>query len=76
MSDFSIPSEDCFLTVDKNGTVLKVGDTLVECSIPLRGLEPEKRCLKPIEDYQGNLVIPHYGSFLVSRYVEIHCEVI
>lgn len=74
--DFSIPSEDCFLTKDKNGTILKVGDVLTSNSIPLRGNKPEKKYLKPIEEYQGNLVIPHYGSFLVKHYVECYCEVV
>ena len=73
--DFSKPSKDCFLTVDKNGKKLKVGEILFSNSIPLRGSEPQKEQLKPVENYEGNLVIPHYGSFLVKHYVECYCEV-
>lgn len=73
--DFSKPSKDCFLTVDKNGNKLKIGDVLFSNSIPLRGNEPEKKLLKPVENYEGNLVIPHHGSFLVKHYVECYCEI-
>jgi len=73
--DFSIPSKDAYLTVDRNGTKLKVGDVLVSISIPLRGNKPERKYLKPVEEYKGNLTIPHYGSFLVKHYVECYCEI-
>lgn len=73
--DFSKPSKDCFLTNDKNGTTLKVGDILFSNSIPLRGFEPKKEYLKPVENYDGNLVIPHFGSFLLKYYVECYCEI-
>lgn len=75
-TDFSKPSKDCFLTIDKNGNKLKVGDILFSNSIPLRGNEPQKEQLKPIENYEVNLVIPHFGSFLVKHYVECYCEVL
>ena len=68
ISYFSKPSKDCFLTIDKNGKKLKVGDILFSNSIPLKGNKPQKEELKPIENYKGNLVIPHFGSFLVKNY--------
>lgn len=74
--DFSKPSNDAFLTVDKNGTKLKVGDVLYSNSIPLRGSKPVKEQLAPVEEYEGNLITPHYGSFLVRHYVECYCEVV
>lgn len=75
MIDFSIPSKDCFLTKDKNETELKVGDVLFSESIPFRGNSPVKEFLKPVEERGGNLVIPHFGSFLLTFYVEKYCEI-
>jgi hypothetical protein len=70
----NIPKE-CFLTKDKNGIKLKVGDILISNSIPLWGVKPKKKYLKPIEDYQGQLIIPYYGNFLLKYYVETYCEI-
>ena len=62
--DFSKPSNDTFLTVDKNGTKLKAGDVLYSNSMPLRGTEPVKEQLAPVEKYEGNLIslLPLYSS--------------
>ena len=75
--DFSKPSEDCFLTIDKNGKQLKIGDILSSTLIPFSGSsEPQKELYAKIEEYDGNLIIPHYGSFLLRYFVESHCEII
>lgn len=68
-------SEDCFLTVDKNWNTLKIGDILFSNSILLRGNEEKMEQLKPVENYNGNLVIPHYGSFLLKYFVERYCSI-
>lgn len=74
--DFSKPSEDCFLTTDKNGKPLKVGDILSSNLIPFRGSSEARYDYAKVEEYNGKLIIPHYGSFLLRFFVEAHCEII
>jgi len=73
--DFSKPSKDCFLSVDKNGTEIKTGDVLESEAFPLHGTEKVKRRLAPVENWDGNLVIPHFGSFLLDYFVQGYCEI-
>ena len=74
--DFSIPSSDCFLTVDKNGNQLKVGDIVSSNLNSLRGSGKSVEKYNPVENRNGKLIIPHYGSYLVSWFVECHCEIV
>lgn len=70
--DFLKPSKDCFLTVDKKGNRIKIGDVLSSNSLRDNN---EKEYFNAVENYEGNLVIPHHGSFLVKHYVECYCEI-
>jgi len=74
--DFSRPSKDCFLTTDKKGTRLKAGDRITSNSIPLRGSKEERDDdYQPVEEWEGHLVIPHYGSFLLDEFVSGQCTI-
>lgn len=73
--DFSIPSENCFLDVDKHGTKIKEGDTLESCHYALRGSEKVKKQYK-VTKYEDKLVAIVKPSHLVRFYVETHCEII
>ncbi len=73
--DFSVPTEDCFLSVDKNGDKLEVGDLLTSNLYPLRGHEKEIKFYNPVEEREGKLIIPHYGSYLLNYFVKAYCEI-
>ena len=73
--DFSIPSKDCFLTVDKNGKEIKEGDVLESSHYSLFGNEIIKRRYT-VTKYQDQLVAVVKPSHLVTFYVETHCEVV
>lgn len=72
--DFSVPSEECFLTVDKNGTQIREGDTLTSHLIAVHGTNPTKREYKVIK-WEDKLVAPVKPSHLLSFFVQAHCEV-
>jgi hypothetical protein len=74
--DFSKPRENCYLTTDKNNSKLKVGDVVTSTNYSVHGGGAITTIYKPIEEYNGELVIPHCGSFLVSYYVREHCELV
>lgn len=74
--DFSKPSPNCFLTVDSNGTPLKVGDVIYSEMYPLRGgFEPVKEYYNKVEEYEGHLIIRHSISFLLEYFVRGHCTI-
>lgn len=72
--DFSKPIPSCFLEKDKNGIQLKAGDILESNVYQLKGTERKKEQYAPVEEYKGNLIIPHGGSHLVRSFVEAHCS--
>ena len=75
--DFSKPSDDCFLTVDKNGKKIKKGDTLVSYNYPLSGgFKKQKRVYSKVEKYENKLVVRIKPSFMLSYYAESYCEII
>lgn len=72
--DFSTPSKDCFLTVDKNGKQIKSGDTLVSCTHQLRGVE-QKEIRYLVTNYNEHLVVIVKPSHLLNYFVQAHCEI-
>lgn len=73
--DFSIPSKDCFLTVDKNGTKINEGDILTSFNYQLRGTEKVKKEYH-VTKHEDNLVAIVKPSHLLAWYVETFCEVV
>ena len=74
--DFSKPSKDCHLSTDKNGTKLKVGDVISSNLRSFRGGEKKVDTYEPIQEWNNNLIIPHYGSFLLDWFVKTHCTIV
>lgn len=74
--DFSLPSKDCFLTTDKNGVKLKVGDIIASHLYPFSGFKKINQKYKPVEKRNGKLIIPHYGSYLLDFFVQTECKVV
>lgn len=74
--DFSKPSKDCYLSVDKEGNELKEGDILQSILYPLHGTDKRKITYNPIEKREGRLIIPHAGSFLLHDFVRSHCVIV
>lgn len=73
--DFSIPTAECFLTVDKHGTKLKVGDILATNLNSFRGSNKEKKCYNPVTEYEGKLVVIIKPSHMLNYFAKSHCEI-
>ena len=69
------PTSETFLSVDMHGKKIKVGDKLQSTLRGIRDSHEKREIYEPVELYEGHLVIPLSGSWLLDSFVKSYCEI-